>query len=57
VGGLAWEQLWDLQQTLVWNRSNEIAQRTRAVPIVYGAYRRILAYLLDVLRAAKLRYR
>jgi tRNA (mo5U34)-methyltransferase len=54
---LSWDDLWNLEQQLVWNRSNQIAQRTRAVPIAYGAYRRILAGFLDVLRALRLRYR
>jgi tRNA (mo5U34)-methyltransferase len=57
VRGLAWDGLWPLEQALVWNRSNEIAKRTRAVPIPYGAFRRILSLCLDVLRASKLRYR
>lgn len=57
VRDLSWGDLWDLDQQLVWNRSNEIAKRRRAVPVPYGAYRRILALFLDALRAAKLRYR
>lgn len=57
VRALTWHQLWNLDQQLVWNRSNQIAQRTRAVPIAYGAYRRILAVFLDALRATKVRYR
>jgi tRNA (mo5U34)-methyltransferase len=57
VQDLSWDELWDLEQQLVWNRSSEIAQRTRAIPVAYGAYRRILALFLDALRAAKLRYR
>lgn len=57
VRNLSWDDLWNLEQQLVWNRSSQIAQRTRAIPIAYGAYRRILAVFLDVLRATKLRYR
>jgi hypothetical protein len=55
--GKSWNELWELEQKLIWNRSNQIAQRTRAVPVMYGAYRRILAGFLDALRALKLRYR
>jgi hypothetical protein len=57
IRALSWDDLWNIEQQLVWNRSNQIAQRTRPIPIAYGAYRRILAGFLDALRALKLRYR
>lgn len=54
---MSWEELRNLQQRLLMNRMLPLGESRRAVPIFYGGYRRILASILDVLRALKLRYR
>ena len=56
LGDLTWEGLWETRQRLIWNRSR-IAQQRRVVGVGYGAFRRILSGVLDVLRAAGLKYR
>jgi tRNA (mo5U34)-methyltransferase len=56
VRDLSWDDLWALRQQLTWNRSR-IAQQRRVVGVGYGAFRRVLSGVLDVLRAVGLKYR
>ena len=54
---MSWEELRTLERQLFMKRMLPLGESRRAVPILYGAYRRILSSLLDVLRALRLRYR
>lgn len=56
-GKLSWQDLWAIQQRLIMNRYLPLGESRRAVPILYGAFRRLLSGLQDVLRALRLRYR